>query len=131
MLIDTKKERTHGKQYLEQLRVKTPSIQTNLENLSGGNQQKVIIARWLAKSPMLLLMDQPTRGIDVGAKQEIYRIMRALAAGGVSILFSSDELSEVIGLSNRICVFKNGEITRQVDSSKKEKPGEELIIQFM
>jgi ribose transport system ATP-binding protein len=131
ILIDIKKERAHGRKYLDKLNVKTPSIQTKLENLSGGNQQKVVIARWLAKEPMLLLMDQPTRGIDVGAKQEIYRIIRTLASGGVSILFSSDELCEVIGLSNRICILKDGKISYMLHSPKEEKPSEELVIQYM
>jgi ABC-type sugar transport system ATPase subunit len=131
ILIDVKKERSHAGKYLDQVNVKTPSIQTNLENLSGGNQQKVVIARWLAKKPMLLLMDQPTRGIDVGAKQEIYRIIRTLASSGVSILFSSDELCEVIGLSNRICIFKDGKISHIMYSPKEEKPSEELVIQYM
>jgi ribose transport system ATP-binding protein len=131
ILIDTKEERSHAGKYLNQFNVKTPSIQTNLGNLSGGNQQKVVIARWLARKPMLLLMDQPTRGIDVGAKQEIYRIIRTLASSGVSVLFSSDELCEVIGLSNRICIFKDGKISHIMPSPKEKKPSEELVIQYM
>jgi ABC-type sugar transport system ATPase subunit len=131
ILINVKKEQSHAGRYVDQLKIKTPSIQTNLENLSGGNQQKVVIARWLAKKPMLLLMDQPTRGVDVGAKQEIYRIIRTLASSGVSILFSSDELCEVIGLSNRICILKDGKISHTMYSPKEEKPSEELVIQYM
>jgi ABC-type sugar transport system ATPase subunit len=131
ILINIKKEQSHAREYVDQLKIKTPSIQTHLENLSGGNQQKVVIARWLVKKPMLLLMDQPTRGVDVGAKQEIYRIIRTLASSGVSILLSSDELCEVIGLSNRICIFKDGKISHTMYSPKEEKPSEELVIRYM
>ncbi len=129
--INTKIEHEHAAEYLSRLKVKMPSASVNLETLSGGNQQKVVIARWLAKEPMLLMIDQPTRGVDVGAKQEIYRIMRELASHGVSILFSSDELNEVIGLSNRVLVLKNGEITARLDSAKEAKPDEQQVIRYM
>lgn len=129
--INSKIEHEHANEYLSRLKVKMPSASVNLETLSGGNQQKVVIARWLAKEPMLLMIDQPTRGVDVGAKQEIYRIMRELAAHGVSILFSSDELNEVIGLSNRVLVLKNGEITARLDSPKNAKPEEQQVICYM
>ncbi len=130
-LLDVKSEREHADDYLSRLKVKMASPLINLENLSGGNQQKVVIARWLAKKPMLLMIDQPTRGVDVGAKQGIYRIMRELAESGVSILFSSDELNEVIGLSNRILVLKNGEITARLDSPREAKPDERQVIRYM
>ena len=93
------------------LRIKTPSSKTLIQSLSGGNQQKVIIARWLANDPDVFIMDEPTRGIDVGAKYEIYCIIADLAKQGKSIIMISSELSEIIGMSNRVMVMCDGRIT--------------------
>ena len=83
-------------------------MKEHISNLSGGNQQKVIVARWLANDPDVLIMDEPTRGIDVGAKHEIYEIMCDLAKQGKAIIMISSEMSELLGMSDRICVMCNG-----------------------
>lgn len=114
------------------LRVKTPSAKTKIENLSGGNQQKVILSRWLATSPDILILDEPTRGIDVGAKYEIYEIIDQLSREGKSIILISSEMSEVIGMSDRIMVMCEGKISGYV--SPEEATQErimELATQFM
>ena len=100
------------------MRVKTPSIKTKIASLSGGNQQKVILGRWLLTEPQILLLDEPTRGIDVGAKYEIYQLMEELAAQGKSILVASGELPELLGICHRIYVMSDGEITGVVEADK-------------
>ncbi len=92
------------------LNIKTPSLQQTIENLSGGNQQKALIARWLMMNPMILILDEPTRGIDVGAKTEIHRLITQLAAEGVGILMISSELPEVLGMSDRVLVMSDGKM---------------------
>jgi L-arabinose transport system ATP-binding protein len=95
----------------DRLRVKAPSLGQEVGKLSGGNQQKVVLARWLAREPRVLILDEPTRGIDVGAKAEIYQLVRTLAAGGMGVIFISSELPEVLGVSDRIIVMQGGRIT--------------------
>ncbi|MBQ3483836.1 MAG: sugar ABC transporter ATP-binding protein [Clostridia bacterium] len=102
---------------VKRLSVKTASKSTQIRTLSGGNQQKVILARWLLTTPDILLLDEPTRGIDVGAKYEIYALMEELAAAGKSILMVSGELPELIGVCHRIYVMSGGEITGEVDAA--------------
>jgi ribose transport system ATP-binding protein len=87
-------------------------------NLSGGNQQKVVLAKWLALSPKVLMLDEPTRGIDVGAKAEIYALMRKLATEGVSIIAISSEMEEVLGISDRIAVMHEGKLTGTLERSQ-------------
>jgi L-arabinose transport system ATP-binding protein len=99
---------------VERMRVKTSSLDELVSNLSGGNQQKVVLARWLARAPRVLILDEPTRGIDVGAKAEIYRLIAQLAASGIAILVISSELPELIGLSDRILVMAAGGIVGEV-----------------
>src|SRR5690606_23753601 len=96
-----KKETNH---YINELSIKTPSPNQLVRNLSGGNQQKVLISRWLATGPKVLMLDEPTRGVDVGAKAEIYSIMNRLVKEGVSIIMISSELPEVINMSDRVAV---------------------------
>lgn len=105
------------------LSIKTPSSKTLIQSLSGGNQQKVIIARWLANNPDVLIMDEPTRGIDVGAKYEIYQIMIDLVNQGKSIIMISSEMPELLGMSNRIVVMCNGHVTGELegDEATQEK----------
>jgi D-xylose transport system ATP-binding protein len=90
------------------LTIKTPSLEALVETLSGGNQQKVVISKWLLSNPLVLIMDDPTRGIDVGAKYEIYRLMNDLAEKGVAIIMISSELEEVLGMSDRVMVMCRG-----------------------
>ncbi len=112
--------------FVRQLSIKTPSAMQLVRNLSGGNQQKAIIARWLAARPRLLIMDEPTRGIDVGAKAEIHTLMGRLAQEGVGILMISSELPEILGVSDRILVMHEGRITGEFS---REQATQELIMQ--
>ena len=96
---------------MAKLSIKTPSSKTQIQSLSGGNQQKVLISRWLANSPDVFIMDEPTRGIDVGAKYEIYCIIAEMAKQGKSIIMISSEMSELIGMSDRIMVMCDGRVT--------------------
>jgi rhamnose transport system ATP-binding protein len=109
-IIDTTAERSAAEQFVSQLRIKTASIAADVESLSGGNQQKVALARWLATQPSVLILDEPTQGVDVGSKAEIHAIMQSLAARGVAILMISSELPEVLGMSDRIFVMHGGTI---------------------
>jgi L-arabinose transport system ATP-binding protein len=107
-----------AREQVERMRVKTPSLDQLVSKLSGGNQQKVVLGRWLARAPRVLILDEPTRGIDVGAKAEIYRLVAQLAAEGIAILVISSELPELIGLSDRILVMANGRIAGEVPSAE-------------
>ena len=93
------------------LAIKTASLETSAGSLSGGNQQKIVLAKWLLTKPRILILDEPTRGVDVGAKFEIYKIIRQLAAEGTAILLVSSELPEVIGMSDRAVVMSEGRAT--------------------
>jgi len=107
-------EKALADEYIERLRIRTPSSEQIVGNLSGGNQQKVVLARWLATNPKLLVLDEPTRGVDVGAKAEIYGIIDELAHAGVAVLVVSSELPEVLGLSDRIYVMAHGRISGEM-----------------
>jgi L-arabinose transport system ATP-binding protein len=104
--------------FIEKLQVRTPSIDQEIGKLSGGNQQKVVLARWLAARPKVLILDEPTRGIDVGAKAEIYHLIDDLANEGFAIMFISSELSEILGLSDRIYVMQHGRITGELSAAE-------------
>jgi ribose transport system ATP-binding protein len=106
-----------GREYVGKLRIKTPSTAQLVRNLSGGNQQKVVIAKWLAKDCDVLIFDEPTRGIDVGAKEEIYALLRELADHGKAIIMISSELPEVLRLANRIAVMAEGRLTAVLDNA--------------
>ncbi|MCB6365413.1 sugar ABC transporter ATP-binding protein [Intestinibacillus massiliensis] len=123
---DKKQERGTVAEYIRKLRIKTPSAEQAVQNLSGGNQQKVVLAKALATKPDVLILDEPTRGIDVGAKKEIYDIMSMLASEGVSIIMISSELPEVINMSNRIMVMYEGRIAGQL--AGHEMTQENIII---
>ncbi len=114
-LISDSKMKSSSAEYNEKLRTKTPSMDQLLKNLSGGNQQKVIIARWLMKNSDIFIFDEPTRGIDVGAKSEIYHLMEDLAAQGKSIIMISSELAEVLRMSDRVLVMCEGRKTGELD----------------
>ncbi len=107
-------ERQVAEKYRTDLAIKTPSIEQTVQNLSGGNQQKVVLAKWLFTGSKVLLFDEPTRGIDVGAKSEIYKLMNELAAEGVAIVMISSELPEILGMSDRILVMHEGRITGEL-----------------
>jgi ABC-type sugar transport system ATPase subunit len=112
------RERRLVDELIERLSVRTPSASQEISKLSGGNQQKAVLARWLARRPRLLILDEPTRGVDVGAKAEIYRLIHDLAGEGMAILFISSELPEVLGVSDRILVMQNGRLTGELDASE-------------
>lgn len=114
-VINRKKESSLVEEHVRELRVKTPSVHQLVKNLSGGNQQKVIIAKWIASSAKILIFDEPTRGIDVGAKQEIYHLMNRLTENGVSIIMVSSEMEEMIGMSDRIMVLHEGRVVGEIE----------------
>ncbi len=109
-VIDKKKEAELVNEWVAKLNVKTPNLQVQMDSLSGGNQQKVVIAKWLLINPKVLILNEPTRGIDVGAKVEIYRLMEDLCKKGIAVIMVSSELPETIGIADRILVFKDGTI---------------------
>ncbi len=110
-LVNTRQERAIAGRYVETLSIATPSLGQTVRNLSGGNQQKVVLAKWLSSDPKVLIMDEPTRGIDVGAKAEVHALMSALAQQGMGILMISSEMPEIIGMSDRVIVFCQGRVT--------------------
>jgi len=126
-VIDAGRERALVETYVAQLGVKTPDIDTVVETLSGGNQQKIILGKWLNASPKIFILDEPTRGIDIGAKVEIYRLLDRLAGEGVAIMVISSELPEVLGLSDRILVMSEGVI---VSEFTREQATKEAIMEF-
>ena len=115
------------KENIESLRIKTPSYKTQIGNLSGGNQQKVIFSRWLLSKPNILILDEPTRGIDVGAKYEIYTIIANLAKEGKSVIMISSELPELLGMCDRIIVMCEGRVTGVLDS---KEANQEVIMNY-
>lgn len=112
--------------YVDDLRIKTPSLETKVNHLSGGNQQKVVLGKWLMTKPKVLILDEPTRGIDVGAKYEIYRIMHQLVDQGVVVMMISSELPEILGMSDRILVMHGGRIVKEL--TKKEANQENIMM---
>ena len=127
-VLDHKKINTVVDDSIKKLRIKTPSMKEHIANLSGGNQQKVIVSRWLANDPDVLIMDEPTRGIDVGAKHEIYEIMNDLAKQGKAIIMISSEMAELLGMSDRVCVMCNGRLTGEI--TEKEEMSQANVMQF-
>ena len=115
IFIDKKKEAEVAKKYVEALDTKTPSIDQLVINLSGGNQQKIVIAKWLTRDCQILIFDEPTRGIDVGAKNEIYKLLNKLASEGKSIIMISSEMTEILRMSDRIVVMCEGKKTGEID----------------
>ncbi|MGL6198656.1 MAG: sugar ABC transporter ATP-binding protein [Lachnospiraceae bacterium] len=121
------KIRKDAEEYVEKLNVKTPSLDAQIQNLSGGNQQKVLVARWLLTNPDVLIVDEPTRGIDVGAKAEIHALLTKLAGEGKAIIMISSELPEVLGMADRILVMHEGRITGILG---REEASQELIMKY-
>ena len=125
MVIDGDKEYAVAEEYRDKLKIKTPSVEQLVGNLSGGNQQKVLLAKWMFAEPDILLLDEPTRGIDVGAKYEIYCIINDLAAAGKCVVLISSELPEVLGMSDRIYIMNEARI---VGEMKAEDATQENIM---
>ena len=126
-LIDRVAERRVAQDIFGKLNIKAPSIEATVANLSGGNQQKVVLAKWLSLNPKVLIFDEPTRGIDVGAKTEIYQLMRRLAQSGVAIIMISSDLEEILGESDRVAVMHEGAITGILE---RDQCSEEAIIRL-
>ncbi len=120
-------EQAQSQEMCSRLRVRMPNDQARVGNLSGGNQQKVVLGKWLALRPNVLLLDEPTRGIDVGAKQEIYQLMDELAQQGLAVLFVSSELEEILGMSDRVLVMHEGRVTGQL---QRDQLSEQAIMKL-
>ncbi|MFL6516487.1 MAG: ATP-binding cassette domain-containing protein, partial [Bacillus sp. (in: firmicutes)] len=114
LFIDNKKSNEISKQFVQKLNIKTDNIFKQANLLSGGNQQKIVLAKWLANDPTVLLLDEPTIGVDIGAKMEIIDIIRAMAETGKAILVVSSELPELLALSDRVVVMHDGEIKKEL-----------------
>jgi ribose transport system ATP-binding protein len=127
-LLNMRRERRMVKEAVERFRVKTASLRSPVESLSGGNQQKALLARWLIERPKLLLLDEPTRGVDVGAKAEIHQLLRELADTGVGILMTSSELPELFAASDRILTLSSGRLTGEFDPRRSS---EEQLLKAM
>ena len=121
-----RQEEVVAEKSVEKLSIRTPSIFQQVENLSGGNQQKVVLAKWLLSRPDVLILDEPTRGIDVGAKAEIHRLMSELASQGIGIIMISSELPEILGMSDRILVMRLGRLVAEFD---RDEATQEKIIE--
>jgi ribose transport system ATP-binding protein len=127
LFIDKRRERQVAEEYVKSLQIRTPSVEQIAQNLSGGNQQKVVLAKWLFTQSRMLIFDEPTRGIDVGAKVEIYRLMNELVREGVGVLMISSELPEVLGMCDRILVMHEGHLAGEL---KRGEATQEKIMQF-
>lgn len=129
--LNHKLERKITEDWIDRLDIRTSSPSALCMNLSGGNQQKVVLAKWLASQVKMLILDHPTRGLDVGAKEEVYDLVRGLAKQGVSMLLISDTLEETIGLSNTILTMKDGSVTHRFEAPGGNKPQPVDLIRYM
>ena len=127
LFINACKVRQVTEEYIQKLNIRTPSLEQLLRNLSGGNQQKVVIAKWLIRNCDILIFDEPTRGIDVGAKSEIYTLMNELTREGKSIIMISSELPEILRMSDRIVVMCEGRLTGELPI---EEASQEAIMEY-
>jgi ABC-type sugar transport system ATPase subunit len=121
-------EREQAREFFSRLRVKTASLDAPVNQLSGGNQQKIVLAKWLARNPALLIADEPTRGVDVGAKAALHELLDELAGKGVAVLLISSELPEVINLSTRILVLREGRIAGEIS---RVEATQERVLRMM
>jgi ABC-type sugar transport system ATPase subunit len=117
-------ERVYAQELAGRLDIRAPRLDTSVANLSGGNQQKVALGKWLGRAPTVLLADEPTRGVDVGARSKIYEIIRSLGDAGVAVLLISSEVEEIMGLAHRILVMHRGRIVRELPGDA----GEDAIL---
>ena len=122
-VLSAKRERDMANRAVKELKIKTPSIKSEVKNLSGGNQQKIVVGKWLMRDAKVIIFDEPTRGIDVAAKVDIYNLMNKLKKSGIGVMFVSSELPEVLGMSDRIIVMCSGRITGELsrDEATQEK----------
>ena len=129
--IDHGRERAIARDWIARLRIRAPNGDVACRRLSGGNQQKVVLARWMTAGSRIMILDHPTRGLDVGAKEEVYELIRDLSAQGVAILLLSDTLEETIGLSHRVLVMRDGEITARFEAPPGGKPDQVALVAAM
>lgn len=127
LFLNTRKLNKVADEQIKLLSIKTPDREALALNLSGGNQQKIVFVKWLLTNPKVLILDEPTRGIDIGAKTEIYELINQLAAKGIAVIMISSEMPEVLGISDRILVFSEGRITGEL---KREEFSQELVMQY-
>jgi putative multiple sugar transport system ATP-binding protein len=127
-MVDENAEIIAADKYRKDMRIKTPSIEMGVNKLSGGNQQKVVLGKWMFTEPDVLILDEPTRGIDVGAKYEIYEIIQQLADSGRGVLMISSELPELLGMCDRIYTLSEGVITAEVP---RERADQETLMRYM
>ena len=121
-LINNRKRSAVVGDYIEKLRIKTPNAEQKIRFLSGGNQQKVILARWLATDPRLIILDEPTRGIDVGAKQEVEKLVAEFADNGISVLYISSEIPEMVRNCDRVVVIRDGSVIGECSGAALNEP---------
>src|SRR6202012_3400980 len=121
-MIDHRREKAVARDWLKRLRIKAANVDVACRKLSGGNQKKVVLARWMTAGSRILILDHPTRGLDVGAKEEVYELIRDLSTHGVGIVLLPDPLEETIGLSHRVLVMRDGAITADFDAPVGGKP---------
>jgi len=131
VVIDHARERAVARDWVKRLRIKAPNVDVACRKLSGGNQQKVVLARWMAAGSRIMVLDHPTRGLDVGAKEEVYDLVRGLSEAGVAILLLSDTLEEAIGLSHRVLVMRDGKVTARFDAPAHAKPAQVDLVRHM
>jgi ribose transport system ATP-binding protein len=129
--IRTSEERRLAAEWVERLSIRTPGVDALCLNLSGGNQQKVVLAKWLNAKARILILDHPTRGLDVGAKEEVYDLVRAVTTEGIAVILTSDTLEETIGLSHRVLVMRDGSVTHRTDAEPGRKPLQVELIGHM
>ncbi|MEH7872241.1 sugar ABC transporter ATP-binding protein [Rhizobium laguerreae] len=129
--INYRRERQLAADWIKRLRIKAPGPDIACRKLSGGNQQKVVLARWMTAGSRILILDHPTRGLDVGAKEEVYELVRDLSSQGVAILLISDTLEETIGLSHRVLVMRDGAVTAHFDAAPGNKPDQVDLVRAM
>ena len=127
-MIDKDLEKNKAEDIRYKLGVKTPSVEQNVGNLSGGNQQKVLVGKWIFAQPDVLMMDEPTRGVDVGAKYEIYQIINDLVSQGKAVMMISSELPELLGMCDRIYVMNEGRLIAEL---KAEDASQEIIMSYI
>lgn len=127
-VVSTSRERSLADRLARELQLRPPDHARAAGTLSGGNQQKVVLGRWIATAPKVLLLDEPTRGVDVGARAEIHAIVRRLAADGAAVLFASSELDEVLSLADRIVCLREGEVTGELVATEAS---EESLMRLM
>jgi ribose transport system ATP-binding protein len=130
-VLDFARERAVAQEWVQALRIRTPTAQSLVSGLSGGNQQKVVLAKWRVAGVKILILDHPTRGIDVGAKEDVYELVRDMTAEGLGIVLLGDTLDEVVGLSSRILVMRDGGVVADIEAPARAKPTQIDIVQHM